>query len=162
MIRIIDVQTDSELMQVKDLFRAYYQFLAQEDGLDLSNPGLEEELAALPGIFAPPEGRLVMAVTGEQAMGCAALRRVDEKVCELKRMFVLPQFRGQGVGKALARTLIEQARTMGYERMQLDTGTAWGSAIQLYESLGFQRVEPSSEVPEDLRKISVFMERSLN
>src|SRR5215207_4665686 len=125
MIKITDVRTASELMQVKDLFRAYFQFLAQEDGLDISNQGIEDELATLPGKFAPPEGRLIMAVTSEQAMGCAALRRIDEQVCELKRMFVLPQFRGQGVGKALARKLIEDARTMGYECMRLDTGNFW-------------------------------------
>ena len=162
MIRIIEVQTASELMQVKDLFRAYFQFLAQEDGLDISYPGIEDELANLPGKFAPPEGRLIMAVTSEQAMGCAALRRIDEQVCELKRMFVLPQFRGQGVGKALARKLIEDARTMGYECMRLDTGNFWKAAIQLYESLGFQRIEPDHDVPEDRRGISIFMELGLN
>ena len=162
MIKIIDVQTASELVQVKALFRAYFQFLAQEDGLDLSDPGIEEELETLPGQFAPPEGRLIMAVTSEQAMGCAALHRIDEQVCELKRMFVLPQFRGQGVGKALAEKLIEDARAMGYEYMRLDTGNLWTAAIQLYESLGFQRMEPDHDVPEDLRKVSVFMELRLN
>ena len=162
MIKIINVQTASELMQVKDLFRAYFQFLAQEDGLDITNQGIEAELATLPGKFVPPEGRLIMAVSSEQAIGCAALRRIDEKVCELKRMFVLPQFRGQGIGKALARKLIEDARTMGYEYMRLDTGNFWTAAIQLYESLGFQRIEPSHEVPEELRKVSIFMELRLN
>lgn len=162
MIKIIDVQTASELMQVKDLFRAYFQFLAQEDGLNTSNQGIEDELATLPGKFAPPGGRLIMAVNSEQALGCTALRRIDEQVCELKRMFVLPQFRGQGVGKALARKLIEDARTMGYDCMRLDTGNFWTAAIQLYESLGFQRIEPSHDVSEDLRKVSIFMELKLN
>lgn len=162
MIKIIDVQTAPELMQVKDLFRAYFQFLAQEDALEISHQDIEDELATLPGKFVPPEGRLVMAVTSEQAMGCAALHRIDEQVCELKRMFVLPQFRGQGVGKALARKLIEDARAMGYECMRLDTGNFWTAAIQLYESLGFQRIEPGDDVPEDLRKVSIFMELRLN
>src|SRR5687767_599436 len=111
MIKIIEVQTAAELTQVRGLFRAYFQFLAQEDDLDISSQGIEDELASLPGKFAPPEGRLIMAVTSEQPMGCAALRRIDGQVCELKRMFVLPQFRGQGVGKALARKLIQDART---------------------------------------------------
>ena len=162
MIKIIEVQTAAELTQARGLFRAYFQFLAQEDGLDLSSPGIEDELASLPGKFAPPEGRLIMAVRSEQAMGCAALRRIDEQVCELKRMFVLPQFRGQGVGKALARKLIQNARTMGYEYMRLDTGNFWTAAIQLYESLGFQRIEPYEDIPEDLRKISIFMELRLH
>ena len=162
MIEIIDVQTAPELMQVKDLFRAYFQFLAQEDDLEISDQDIEGELATLPGKFAPPGGRLIMAVTSEQAMGCAALHRIDEQVCELKRMFVLPQFRGQGVGKALARKIIENARTMGYECIRLDTGNFWTAAIQLYESLGFQRIEPSNDVLEGLRKVSIFMELRLN
>ena len=162
MIKIIEVQTAAELTQVRGLFRAYFQFLAQEDGLDISDQGIEDELASLPGKFAPPEGRLIMAVTSEQSMGCAALRRIDEQVCELKRMFVLPQFRGQGIGKALARKLIQEARTIGYECMRLDTGNFWTAAIQLYESLGFQRIEPYNDVSEDLRKISIFMELRLN
>lgn len=161
MIEIIDVQTASELIQVKDLFRAYFQFLAQEDGLEISDQSIEDELATLPGKFAAPEGRLIMAVTSKQAMGCAALRRIDGQVCELKRMFVFPQFRGQGVGKALARKLIEDARTMGYEYIRLDTGNVWTAAIQLYESLDFQRIEPNNDVPEDLRKVSIFMELRL-
>jgi ribosomal protein S18 acetylase RimI-like enzyme len=77
-------------------------------------------------------------------------------------MFVLPQFRGQGVGKALARKLIEDAHTIGYECMRLATGNFLTAAIQLYESLGFQRIEPYNDVPEDIRKIAIFMELRLN
>ena len=162
MIQIVEVQTASELEQVKDLFRAYFQFLAHDHGLDISYQGIEEELADLPGKFAPPDGRLIMAVIPEQAIGCAALRRIDPKVCELKRMFVLPQFRGQGAGKALALRLIEDAKTIGYECMRLDTGNFLTAAVKLYESLGFQRIEPYNEIPEDLRKIAIFMELRLN
>ena len=162
MIKIIEVQTATELEQVKDLFRAYFQFLVHVHDLEISEQALEEELASLPGKFAPPDGRLMMAIMSEEAIGCAALRRISEQVCELKRMFVLPQFRGQGAGKALANKLIEVARTIGYERIRLDTGDSWMAAIHLYESLGFQRIEPENEVPEDLRKISIFMELRLN
>lgn len=162
MIKIIEVQTAAELTQVKDLFRAYFQFLSQEHGLDISYQGIEEELASLPGKFAPPDGRLILAVTSEQSVGCAALRRIDDQACELKRMFVLPQFRGQGIGKALARKLIDDARTIGYECMRLDTGNFLAAAIQLYDSLGFQIIEPYNDVPEDLQKIAIFMELRLN
>jgi putative acetyltransferase len=130
--------------------------------LDISYQGIEEELASLPGKFAPPDGRLIMGVMAEQSIGCAALRHIDEQVCEMKRMFVLPQFRGQGIGKALARKLIEDARTIGYECMRLDTGNFLTTAIRLYESLGFERIEPYNDVPEDLRKIAIFMELRLN
>ena len=161
-IKIVEVQTTAELTQVKDLFRAYFQFLAHDHGLDISYQGIEEELASLPGKFAPPDGRLIMAVLSGQAIGCAALRRIDEQVSELKRMFVLPQFRGQGVGKELARKLIEDAHTIGYKYIRLDTGNFLTAAIQLYESLGFQRIEPYYEVPQEIRKIAIFMELRLN
>jgi putative acetyltransferase len=161
MVKIIEVQTESELEQIKVLFRNYFQFLAHDHGLDISYQGIEDELANLSGKFAPPNGRLIMAITSEQAIGCAALRPIDERVCELKRMFVLPQYRGQGVGKALAKDLIEDARTIGYERMRLDTGNFLTAAIQLYESLGFRRIEPYNDVPEDIRKIAIFMELAL-
>ena len=162
MIKIIEVQTVAELEQVKDLFRAYFQFLSHDHGLDISYQGIEEELTSLPGKFAHPDGRLIMAVISEQAIGCAALRRMDEQVCELKRMFVLPQFRGQGAGKALACKLIEDACTIGYKCIRLDTGDFLTTAIQLYKSLGFQRIEPYNDVPEDIRKIAIFMELRLN
>ena len=162
MIQIIEVQTASELEQVKDLFRAYFQFLAYGHGLDISYQGIEEELASLPGKFVPPDGRLMLVVLSGQTVGCAALRPIDSQVCELKRMFVLSQFRGQGAGKALALKLIEDAKTIGYECMRLDTGNFLTAAIQLYESLGFRRIEPYNEVPEDVRKIAIFMELRLN
>lgn len=162
MIKIIEVQTLSELNQIKDLFREYYQFLARDHGLDISYQGIEEELASLPSKYAPPRGRMIMAVTSEQPIGCAALRPIDEQVCELKRMFVLSQFRGQGIGKALAQKLIEDAQAIGYECMRLDTGNFLTAAIQLYELLGFQRIEPYNNVPEELRKIAIFMELRLN
>ena len=162
MIKIIEVQTAAQLEQTKDLFREYFQFLAHEHGLDISYQGIEEELAGLPGKFAPPDGRLMLAVLSGQTVGCAALRPIDEQMCELKRMFVLPQFRGRGAGKALALKLIEDAKTIGYQSMRLDTGNFLTAAIRLYEALGFQRIEPYNEVPEDLRRIAIFMELRLN
>ena len=162
MTKIVEFQTASELEQIKELFREYYAFLAHDHGLDISYQGIEEELATLPGKFAPPRGRLILAVMAEQPIGCAALRPIDEQVCELKRMFVLPQFRGRGVGRALAEELIQVARTIGYERMRLDTGNFLTAAIQLYESLGFKRIEPYNDVPEDLREIAIFMELVLD
>lgn len=161
-MRIIQVQTASELQQIKELFREYYAFLAHDHALDISYQGIEDELATLPGKFAPPEGRLIMAVTSEQPIGCAALRPIDTRVCELKRMFVLPQFRRQGVGRALSKRLVEDARAIGYELMRLDTGNFLSAAIQLYESLGFQRIDPYNDVPEDIREIAIFMELALD
>jgi putative acetyltransferase len=89
------------------------------------------------------------------------LRPIDEQVCELKRMYVLPQYREHGVGRTLAQTLIEDARQIGYHLMRLDTGNFLTSAIKLYKSLGFKQIEPYSEVPEEIRKIAIFMELDL-
>jgi GNAT superfamily N-acetyltransferase len=160
-MKIIEVQTPTEIEQIKHLFREYYQFLAREHGLDISYQGIEDELASLPGNYSAPKGRLILAVEANQPVGCAALRPINEQVCELKRMYVLPQYRGQGVGRALAKALIEDARQIGYYLMRLDTGNFLTSAIKLYESLGFKQIEPYNEIPEEIRKIAIFMELDL-
>lgn len=160
-MKIIEVQTPVEMEQIKELFREYYRFLAREHGLDISYQGIEDELASLPGKYATPEGRLILAFEANQSVGCAALRPIDERICELKRMYVLPQYRGQDVGKMLAQRLIEEARQVGYHLMRLDTGNFLTSAIKLYESLGFKQIEPYNEVPEEIRKIAIFMELDL-
>lgn len=160
-MKIIKVQTPAEIEQIKELFREYYGFLTSEHGLDISYQGIENELANLPGQYAAPEGRLLLAFKANNAVGCAALRPIDKQVCELKRMYVLPQYRGLGVGKTLAQTLIEDARQIGYHLMRLDTGNFLIAAIKLYESLGFKQIEPYNEVPEEIRKIAIFMELDL-
>ena len=130
--------------------------------MEISYQGIEDELASLPGKYAAPEGRLILAFEAKQPVGCAALRPIDEQICELKRMYVLPQYRGQGVGKTLAQRLIEEARQVGYHLMRLDTGNFLTSAIKLYESLGFKQIEPYNQVPEEIRKIAIFMELDLD
>ncbi|MBE7436507.1 MAG: GNAT family N-acetyltransferase [Anaerolineales bacterium] len=160
-MKIIEVQTPAEMEQINELFREYYKFLAREHGLDISYQGIEDELANLPGKYATPKGRLILAIEANHAVGCAALRPIDEQICELKRMYVLPQYREQGVGRTLAQTLIEDARQIGYHLMRLDTGNFLTSAIKLYESLGFKQIEPYSEVPEEIHKIAIFMELDL-
>lgn len=161
-MKIIDVQTPAEMEQIKELFRVYYRFMVHEHGVDLSYQGIEDELARLPGKYAPPKGRLKLALEGDQPVGCVALRPIDDRVCELKRMYVLPQYRGHGLGKTLARVLIEEARQVGYRLMRLDTGTFLTSAIKLYESLGFKRIGPYYDVPEDILKLTIFMEMDLD
>jgi len=161
-MKIIEVQTTSELQQIKDLFREYYEFLAHDHGLDISYQGIEDELATMPGKFTAPKGRLIMAFKLEQPIGCAALRPIDEQACELKRMYVLPQFRGQGVGKSLAKYLIQEARKIGYKIIRLDTGNFLTTAITLYEGLGFKQIPPYNDVPEDIRQIAIFMELALD
>lgn len=157
-MQIIQVLSDTELQQTKDLFREYFEFLRHDHGLDIGYQGIDDELAALPGHFTPPSGRLVLAVESGKPMGCAGLRRMDADICELKRMYVRPEFRGQGAGRALATKLIQDAKDIGYKRMRLDTGNFLKEAQSLYYSLGFKRIEPYNEIPEELRSIAIYME----
>jgi len=160
-MKTIEIQTPTEMEQIRELFREYYRFLAREHGLDISYQGIEDELASLPGKYAAPKGRLILAIEENHPVGCAALRPIDEQICELKRMYVLPQYRGQGVGKVLAQTLIKEARQIGYRLIRLDTGNFLTAAIKLYKTLGFKQIDPYNEVPEEIRKIAIFMELDL-
>jgi GNAT superfamily N-acetyltransferase len=121
------------------LFREYERFLK----VDLCFQGFAEELATLPGRYAPPQGRLLLAQVGEQAAGCVALRPLQEAgVCEMKRLFVRPAYRGQGLGYRLATQIIHEATALDYAVMRLDTLDTLERAMQLYETLGFRRCAP--------------------
>ena len=138
MIRIIEAHSGRHVSHVRELFREYADAL----GFDLSFQNFETELAGLPGPYAPPDGRMLLAVDDEKIAGCVALRRIDETTCEMKRLYVRPAFRGRGVGRKLARTIVDQARKVGYERMRLDTIPSMKPAVALYESLGFKTIGP--------------------
>jgi ribosomal protein S18 acetylase RimI-like enzyme len=135
-------------------------FLEYRDslGLDLCFQNFNEELAELPGRYAPPKGRLLLAMDGTQSAGCVALREIGPGICEMKRLFVRPAFRQHGAGRLLAQTVISAARDTGYERMRLDTLASMCAAIALYESLGFRRTEPYYHNPA---ADAVFMELQL-
>jgi GNAT superfamily N-acetyltransferase len=128
----------TRLDDVRRLFREYADSL----GVDLGFQGFEEELADLPGEYAPPRGRLLLAVVDESAAACVALRPFRDRDCELKRLYVRENARGAGLGRLLAEAAIEAARAVGYERMLLDTLPAMGAARALYRTLGFEEVAP--------------------
>lgn len=154
MVKSIQVESATHVAQARELFQEYEASL----GICLCFQNFEKELANLPRDYAPPQGRLLLALDGAQIAGCVALRQIDGETCEMKRLYVRPAFRGQGVGRELATTIIEQARSIGYVRMRLDTFSSMKEAIALYQSLGFRPIEPYRHNPIEG---AIFMELGL-
>jgi ribosomal protein S18 acetylase RimI-like enzyme len=138
-VELVEARTAAEIEQARRLFRAYAEWLA----LDLCFQGFEQELASLPGSYARPAGRLLLAKLGNEAIGCVGLRPQAPGICEMKRLWVEPGFGGRGLGRALAEAVIDAAHQIGYARMRLDTFPArMPTAQHLYESLGFREIPP--------------------
>jgi putative acetyltransferase len=140
---ICQALTPQHMALSRALFQEYVAWL----GIDLSFQGFPAELAGLPGLYVPPRGRLLLALADGEAAGCVALRPLGDGVCEMKRLFVRPAFRGQRLGKRLAQGVIAEAREAGYTMMRLDTLPAMQGAIRLYETLGFIRCAAYYETP---------------
>lgn len=139
MIEIIQAQTTEEIKQAQTLFREYEAWF----GLNLCFQNFDEEVANLPGKYVAPEGRLFLAFSGEKLAGCVALRKLEDEICEMKRLFVREDFRGQNIGKILIEKLFEEARSNGYKKMRLDTfPPKMGRAVKMYESYGFREIPP--------------------
>jgi putative acetyltransferase len=138
-VKICRADGEAQVAQARVLFREYADAMP---GIDLCFQNFETELHELPGAYAPPRGRLLLAFADEELAGCVALRPRDAETCEMKRLYVRRGFRGRRVGLELAQTIIREAREVGYKRMLLDTLPIMGDAIKLYRSLGFKEIEP--------------------
>lgn len=143
---VIHAKTAHDIDEVRRLFREYEAYL----NVDLCFQEFESELANLPGKYAPPFGTLLLAMDGRKAIGCGALRSLgagQERTCEMKRLYVCPEARGQGVGRQIAVRLIQEGIRLGHSSMVLDTLDRLEGAMQLYESLGYVRTGPYYDNP---------------
>jgi putative acetyltransferase len=157
-----------DLDEVRRLMRefvAWHRERHQEDAhlIDayFDPAAFEDELAHLAEKYTPPDGDLLLARCDGQEAGCVALRRLDRRACEMKRMFVDPRFQGSGIGRSLAEAVIEVAKASGYAVMRLDTSKRQAEAQRLYRKLGFREISSYNDLPQPLIDWLVFMERDL-
>ncbi|SRR5579883_422094 len=145
-MNVILASIPEQVRQVRELFEEYAASLS----FDLCFQNFQQEVDGLPGDYAPPDGRLWLAITDHgEAAGCVALRRLEPGIGEMKRLYVRPEYRGTGLGRLLARKVLVEAESIGYQRIRLDTTPEMSGAIRLYESLGFIRIPPYRPNPID-------------
>ena len=134
---VAQIESQAQIDQARELFLEYAQSL----GFSLCFQNFNEELAGLPGDYAPPQGRLLLGEYDRQVAGCVALHKLEAGICEMKRLYLRPQFRGKGLGRVLADRIIAEGRQIGYERMRLDTvEPVMKDAVEMYRRLGFKEI----------------------
>ncbi len=139
LLTFVQAESPQQLSQARELFLEYAQSL----GFSLCFQNFDKELDGLPGDYAPPEGRLLLVEHEGQLAGCVALHKLESGICEMKRLYLRPPFRGKGLGRALAERIIADARQIGYQRMRLDTvEPVRKDAVAMYRKLGFKEVAP--------------------
>ena len=135
----MQAESHAQIAQTRELFLEYAESL----GFSLCFQNFDQELAGLPGDYASPDGRLLLAEYDGQLAGCGALHKLEPDTCEMKRLYLRARFRGKGLGRALAETIIAEARAIGYRRMRLDTvEPVMKDAVAMYRRLGFKEIPP--------------------
>jgi putative acetyltransferase len=154
-LRIFHANSSDDIQEARALFEEYATGL----GFSLCFQNFDKELANLPGDYAAPDGRLLLAEEEGELAGCIAMRKLEPHVCEMKRLFLRPAYRGKGLGKVLVESIIDEARKLGYRYMRLDTVPGrMDQAIALYRAMGFVEIEPYCENPVEGAK---FMQLNL-
>ena len=142
-IELREASSPEDVATCRELFLEYQRSL----GVSLCFQGFDAELAALPGDYAPPRGRLILALAGGKPAGCVAVRPLFHRDAEMKRLYVRPSYRGAGLGKLLAQRAMAEARALGYESLKLDTLPQMKAAQRMYEKLGFRDTAPYNDNP---------------
>lgn len=137
-MELIQAVTKEQINIAKDLFLEYAKSL----DFELCFQDFDKELTELPGEYSPPDGRLFLVKLDDKFAGCIALRKLEQGICEMKRLYVRPEFRGLSIGKKLAYKLVEEAKAIGYKKMRLDTVPSMQTAQKLYYAMGFKEIQP--------------------
>jgi GNAT superfamily N-acetyltransferase len=167
MVMIHRAESDEDRVVIRELFLEYLKWanfhLNQEYGINFDIDSMVDRDMEKLDIFSPPNGRLLLAFEGTQAAGIACMRRIREDIGEIKRMYVRPEFRGRGIGRALLEALISDTQEIGYPIIRLDSTRFMAAAHSLYRSLGFQEIKlySESEIPAEYHQHWVFMEKVL-
>lgn len=143
MVEIVRAHTDDQILKAKRLFQEYAESL----GFDLGFQGFDKEMDSFPAQYSPPAGALFLARSETHPIGCVGVRFLEEGICEMKRLYVRPAFRGSNAGRELSEAAIQTGKTLGYERMRLDTISSMAIANRLYKQLGFIEIEPYRHNP---------------
>jgi len=167
-IEVVEARTPAEIAAAADLMRAFVgwqhiRHAEHRERLDayFDPAGFEDELARLPEPFHRPAGTLLLATVGGDPAGCIALKPLGDRTCEMKRLYLKPEYHGLGLGRLLVSRLIEEASAIGYTSMRLETGPLQLEAQGLYAALGFRRIPPYRRLPDCLRDWLICMERPL-
>ncbi|UCC78428.1 MAG: GNAT family N-acetyltransferase [Candidatus Zixiibacteriota bacterium] len=147
-------ESDDHLAIAKQLFMEYARSLE----FNLGFQDFEEEIAEMPGQYGPPDGCILLAFCDDVPVGCVALRKLEERICEMKRLYVKPEFRRLGIGRTLSVKIIDEAKRLGYDKMRLDTLSTMKEAISIYRQLGFHNIEPYRYNPFEH---AVFLEKDI-
>jgi GNAT superfamily N-acetyltransferase len=167
MIQIIRANKEQHIQVMRELFQEYLEWgntkLYEEFGVKFDTPELVASTMQHLDDFMRPKGRLLLGYVEEQPMGIACLKPLTDSIGEVKRMYVHPQARNRGLGRALLNQLLEEAKQIGYERVQLDSARFMTSAHELYRSAGFHEIEAyeGSEIPKEFQNHWIFMEKLL-
>jgi putative acetyltransferase len=157
-IRIVEAESAADLEHARRLFRSYATEYADSIAESLCFQGFEVELAGLPGRYAPPSGFLLLATDDERPAGCVAVRDLGSGTCEMKRLFVAPEYRGKRVGRLLVEEVLQRAERAGYRRLVLDTLPEMQGALGLYRSFGFVETDPYWDSPVER---TIYLEKPL-
>ncbi len=167
MTSIRQAVVDEDRALIRELFWEYLEWANircnEEFGINFDIESMLEQDMAKLEVFLPPYGRLLLAIEGARVAGIACMRRIRKDIGEIKRMYVRPEFRGRGIGRALLKALIVEAQEIGYPKVQLDSSRFQEAAQSLYRSEGFHEIEPyaESEIPPEFQQYWVFMEKQL-